>query len=117
MPAVLVRMARGAQRRSLTKQKRLQHAEARRCIRILHRRYRNDPGSPIDHRLYRRAMATERVQEARYFGRLRGLGLLALAFCYQPNHARGWKTLREFVARAFRRVRPLGVVPRGKATS
>jgi glycosyltransferase involved in cell wall biosynthesis len=104
IPAVLVKMARGKHRQSLTVQKRLQYTQARRCIRLLYERYRNDPRSPIDRRLYRRAMATERVLEARYYGRLRGLALLGLAFWYQPTHARGWKTVREFSASALRRV-------------
>ena len=108
IPTVLVHMARGRRRESLTKNKRLQHAEARRCIRVLYRRYANDSTSPINRALYRCAMATQRVLEARYFGRLRGLGLLAVAFLHQPTHKRGWKTLREFGGRAVGRVRAPG---------
>jgi glycosyltransferase involved in cell wall biosynthesis len=96
IPAVLVYMSRGSNRGSLTTRTPLRYAEARRCIRLLYERYRNDPASPIDRRLYRRAMAAQRMQEARRFGRVRGLGLLALSLWHQPTNRKAWKTLREF---------------------
>ena len=96
IPAELVYMSRGSDRSSLTTRTPVRYTEARRCIRVLYERYRKDPASPIDRSLYRRAMAAQRVIEARRFGRVRGLGLLALALCYHPTSRRAWKTLREF---------------------
>jgi glycosyltransferase involved in cell wall biosynthesis len=99
VPAVLVYMSRGRNRGSLTTRKTLQYSEARRCIRLLYERYRDDPASPIDRKLYRRAMATQRRIEARRYGRMRAFGLLALSLWHHPTNLKTWITLREFALR------------------
>ena len=88
IPAVLVYMSRGSDRSSLTTRKPLQYSEARRCIRLLYERYRNDPASPIDRRLYQRAMSAQRTQEARALragSRARAARSRTLASAHEPE--------------------------------
>jgi len=84
IPEVLVYMRRDQDHQHLSGNKELQFKEARRCIRLVYEKYRNDPSSPINRDLFRKAMSTEMVLESKYYGRLRGLGLLAKAFTYGP---------------------------------
>ena len=72
LPDLVVHMDRGADRGSLTRRKELQFTEARRCLRIAVETWQDDPGSPIDRRLYRHAMATQLLLEGRYYGRFLG---------------------------------------------
>ncbi len=99
IPRVLVRMRRGAHHSSLTKRKELQFREARRCIRLVHGYYRGQAGSPINHRLYRRAMATQLVLEGRFYGRGKGLGRLLGALAYDPGNRAAWSSVWELVRR------------------
>lgn len=108
IPRVLVRMTRGRRRRSLTSNKSLQFREARRCIRILYERYRSDPASPVNRRLYRQAMATQLVLEARQSGGLRGLPLLLAALANAPWHPWAWRTAQELAQRVGRRLVRVG---------
>jgi hypothetical protein len=84
IPEVLVYMRRDQDHHHLSSNKELQFREARRCIRLVYEKYRNDPASPINRDLYRKAMSTEMVLESKYYGRLRGLGLLGKALAYGP---------------------------------
>jgi glycosyltransferase involved in cell wall biosynthesis len=100
--SVLVHVRRGKERNSLTSHKALQFQEARRCIRILYDRYRDQPDSPIDSRLYRLAMGNQLLLEARYYGPRAGVGRLLRSLWLWKTHRRAWKTAREFVVRAAR---------------
>lgn len=90
---VLVFMRRGGDHQSLTRQKRLQFAEARRCIRLMLDDYAGDRSSPINRRLYRRAMATQLNLEGRSRGGLAGMGSLLNALVYDPLHRPAWASL------------------------
>jgi glycosyltransferase involved in cell wall biosynthesis len=103
IPQVLVRMRRGAGRRSLTANKDLQFREGRRCIRKVYLQYRDRRDSPIK-RHYRQAVATQLVLEARCRGGLRSLALLGLAFLYFPPHAGAKQTLRDLCHSARRKI-------------
>jgi len=84
IPEVLVYMRRDQDHQHLSSDKELQFKEARRCIRLVYEKYHNNPASPINRDLFRKAMSTELVLESKYYGRLRGLGLLGKAFIYGP---------------------------------
>jgi glycosyltransferase involved in cell wall biosynthesis len=102
IPKVLANVRRGSDRASLTSHKDLQFREARRCIRVLYDRYRDRPDSPIDSRLYRRALGNQLLLEARYFGPRKGVGLLLRSLWLWKTHRRAWKTAKQFVQRTFR---------------
>lgn len=104
LPQVVVRMQRGAGRDSLTRRKDLQFAEARRCLRLLRDELDRSPLSPIDGRLYRRALATQLLLEARYWGGRRGLSLLFAALRQDPFRREIWRSLGEYPGRALRRL-------------
>jgi glycosyltransferase involved in cell wall biosynthesis len=104
IPEVLVNVDRSEGRSSLTANKDLQFAEARRCIRILFDRYVDDRLSPIDRALYRRAMAAELVLEARTRGGLRAVGLLAGALVREPGSIPARMAARGVVSRGAGRV-------------
>jgi glycosyltransferase involved in cell wall biosynthesis len=112
IPRVLVFMARGTHRESLTKHKELQYREAWRCLRILYERYRRDRTSPINLSLYRRAMAFQLRMEARFFGRLRGARRLAASLLLDPRDRDSWSTVQEFWGRL--RQRALRAAPTGR---
>lgn len=105
----LVRVRRGRDHASLSRRKELQFREARRCIDLVYRRYRDDPSSPIDARLRRRAHATQRVVEGRYYGSWRGVGKLLEALVYEPTNAAARAGLvdlgRRAASKPFRRTR------------
>jgi glycosyltransferase involved in cell wall biosynthesis len=103
IPRILVSMARGKQRESMTRHKELQFREARRCLKILYERYRGEPTSPINLSMYRKAMAYQLRIEARYHGRLRGALLLAGSLFLDPRDRKSWKTVKEFWGRLWRR--------------
>jgi len=103
IPRVLVHAKRGSQNRSLTTQTELKFDEARRCIRLLYERYGRDVNSPIDHRIYRMAMATQLTIEGRTYGGFKGLGRLIRALAYNPTNYRARRSLRELCGRAVRR--------------
>lgn len=100
LPEVVVRMQRGDARDSLTSRKDLQFAEARRCLRLLYDELSGSPLSPIDGRLFRQAMATQLLLEARYYGGRRGLHRLAGALLRDPWRGEAWRTLGELLGRA-----------------
>ncbi len=104
LPRVVVRMQRDASRDSLTRRKDLQFAEARRCLRLLRDELAPSPASPIDARLYRRAMATQLLLEARHYGGRRGLGLLLASLLNDPWSAEAWRTLGAYPGRLLRRL-------------
>jgi len=103
VPRVLVFMARGLHRESMTRHKELQFREARRCVKILYQRYRRDPTSPIRRSLYRKAMAYQLRIEARYHGRIRGAVRLAGSLLLDPRDRNSWKTVEEFWGHLRRR--------------
>lgn len=105
LPRVVVRMQRGAGRDSLTRRKELQFAEARRCLRLLHDELASWPASPIDGRLYRRALATQLQLEGRFYGGRHGLGLLLAALCRDPWRREIWGSLGELACGPWRRLR------------
>lgn len=106
LPRVVVRMERGHERDSLTRRKELQFAEARRCLRLLRDELAGSPISPIDGRLYRRALATQLLLEGRYWGGRRGLALLFAALRHDPLRREIWRSLGEYPGRVLRRLRP-----------
>jgi len=102
LPHTVVRMRRG-QFQHLSSNKRLQFAEARRCISLIYRRYRGRADSPVNYRLYRQAMAAELTVEGRYWGGLRGLALLSSAILYSPQHRPAWAAWVEMQRRGVRK--------------
>lgn len=108
LPQVVVKMRRGDDRSGLTTRKALQFAEARRCLRLLYRELASHPGSPIDRRLYRRALATQQVLEARHAGGWRGMPQLLGALWRDPGRPDTWRTLGEVGRRGWRRALDLG---------
>ena len=109
---VLTHMRRGSSHESLTRRKELQFREARRCIWRVYEHYRQDPGSPIDYWLYRRAMSTEMVLEGRYYGRVRGLVALMRAIVWEPTNRRAWRSARELIMRGVSK--PLDLTGSGR---
>ncbi len=112
IPRILVFMARGTNRESMTKHKELQFREARRCLKILYERYRREPTSPINLSLYRKAMAYQLRIEARYHGRLRGALRLVGSLLLAPRDRKSWKTVGDLWGRLRRRA--LGAAPSGR---
>src|SRR5437879_1007015 len=104
IPRVLVRMRRGSRHQSLTRKKELQFQEARRCIRLLYERYSKHGSSPINHLLYRKAMATELILEGRFYGRMKGFILLLQAIVSQPTKRETWTSLFELCRRVAKRI-------------
>ncbi len=112
LPQIVVQMARGAGRDSLTRRKELQFTEARRCLALLHRELADSPASPIDDTLYGRAMASQLLLEGRYWGGGRGLWLLLAALRRDPRRGEIWRSLFELTGRGLRRLLP-GMAARG----
>ena len=106
---VLVKMRRGHNHKSLTKDKELQFKEAKRCIETIYRRYKKDRGSPINYPLYRRAMATQNILEGRYWRGLKGWMKLIQAISYNPCDRQAWSSWIEMSFRAL--TKPLGLRP------
>lgn len=103
LPEIVVRMQRGSGHDSLTRQKELQFAEARRCIDLLYRELGGSPDSPIDAKLHHRALATQLLLEGRYWGRTRGLGRLIAALAHDPARPEIWRSIAELGGRAMGR--------------
>lgn len=82
---IIVHMDRGADRASLTGRKELQFEEARRCLRIALETWGKAADSPVDRRLFRRAMATQLLLEGRYYGRFRGIWRHLQAWAHAPT--------------------------------
>ncbi|MEM8993854.1 MAG: glycosyltransferase family A protein [Acidobacteriota bacterium] len=104
LPEPVVEVQRDDRRASLTAQKELQFQEARRCLARLLDDFGGDPSSPIDRRLYRRALATQELLEGRYWGGLGGLRRHAAALAHDPTRTETWRSLGELLARGARRV-------------
>jgi glycosyltransferase involved in cell wall biosynthesis len=103
IPEVLVHMKRGKQHVHMTRNWALRYAEARRCIRVLYQHYRREESSPIDHRLYRQAMASELALEGRFYGRARGVLLILRAIAYDPASHHAWRAARAIAAHGTKR--------------
>ncbi len=99
LPEVLVKMRRGGNHQSVTKNKTLQFFEARRCIKKIYEIYSNDATSPINRSLYKKAMARELNLEGRYFGRWKGFGLLIKGLTYDCFDLQLWRALKELMLR------------------
>lgn len=104
LPEVVVTMRRADDHASLTRQKALQFAEARRCLALLFAELGEDPRSPIDRRLYQRALATQNLLEARHGG-LRAWRSWLAAGWYDPLRVATWQGLADQIRRQTRRVR------------
>ncbi|MEO1367367.1 MAG: glycosyltransferase family 2 protein [Acidobacteriota bacterium] len=100
----VVKVQRDGRRTSLTAQKSLQFQEARRCLARLLDDFAGDPSSPIDRRLYRRALATQDLLEGRHWGGLTGLRRHAAALARDPARLEAWRSLGELLARGARRL-------------
>ncbi|MBI3667363.1 MAG: glycosyltransferase family 2 protein [Acidobacteria bacterium] len=100
---VLVRMRRGLGHQHLSGNKGLQFAEARRCIKIVYRDYRQCAGSPIRYWLYRRAMSSQLTLEGRYYGTFKGFRRLCHALSYDPANRRAWTSMIELSMRGLRK--------------
>lgn len=103
---VLVRMRRGNSHNSLTKKKDLQFREALRCINLIYYCYRDDKASPINYRLYRKALAAEMTIEGRFYGGLKGVYRLLTALTYAPRYRQAWMSLLELFWRGIKKGLP-----------
>ena len=103
IPEYLVLMRRGKSHQHLSAMKELQFREARRCIQKIYTLYHADPGSPLNRVSFRKAMATQLILEARYYGRLSGASRLAKAIYYDPANPQTWKTFGELGRRMLGR--------------
>ncbi|MEM1176940.1 MAG: glycosyltransferase family 2 protein [Acidobacteriota bacterium] len=103
LPEVVVKVERDAGRASLTAQKDLQFSEARRCLETLLRDYGGDPDSPINRRLYRRALATQELLEGRYLGGPVGVRRHVSALAHDPGRGETWRSLGELLGRGVAR--------------
>ena len=102
---VLVRVRRGRSHPSLTRQKALQFREGHRCIEVVFREYRDDPRSPIDRWLYRRAKSGQRVIEGAYEGGFEGALRLIQALGWDPGNRRAWSSLAGLGLKGIRKAR------------
>lgn len=105
IPTVVVKMRRGSNRLSLTKNKKLQFSEARRCINLIYHDYRHAPQSKVTFHLWRQAMSNELVLEARWWSRLSGLSLLLQAMLLSPTNPQVWNTWKWFVNKLYAKMR------------
>lgn len=103
LPVELVEMDRTSDRSSLTTRGDLKSAEARRCLRVVRDRYYNDPTSPIDRRLLRKAWASEWNLEGRQRGG-RGVGLVLRACALDPGRRDLWLSALDLAGRGPRRL-------------
>ena len=101
---VLVYMKRGNHHCSLTKKKKLQFQEGRRCISKIYQEYRYMELSPVNYLLFRKAMATQVTLEARNLGGLQGLLCNFRAVVYWPFSNYAWWSIFDFVKRALRKM-------------
>jgi glycosyltransferase involved in cell wall biosynthesis len=105
IPEVLVYMLRDKSHSHLTQQKKLQFSESRRCLRVLLEQYRNDPNSPIDKKLFRRAMITELVLESKTYSRVKGFFLLIESLFYGGlNSAKVAKLSKWYFNKALKKI-------------
>ncbi|MEO1084821.1 MAG: glycosyltransferase family 2 protein [Acidobacteriota bacterium] len=104
LPDPVVQVQRDDRRASLTAQKSLQFEEARRCLARLLEDFEGDPSSPIDRRLYRRALATQELLEGRYWGGALGVRRHAAALFYDPTRTETWRSFGKLLVRGVRRV-------------
>ncbi len=104
---VVVKMRRGFIHGSLSSQRQLQYAEARRCLNALRREFRSGPTPRVTFQLWRKAMAMELAIEARAVaGQVVGIRLLAMALAYDPANQLAWQTVREWSLKATKRLLP-----------
>lgn len=96
LPQVIVQMRRGPGWQNTTKNKELMFSSSRRCLNTIYRDYRSGPEPRVTFSLWRRAFARELILEARTWGGVRGLWLLAQSLILNPADPKGWETLRWF---------------------
>ena len=101
---VVVRMRRGSGRESVTKNKSLQFSETRRCINLIRNEYKNATYCRVTFDLWRKAIASELILEARFYGRWRGLWFLFQAFILHPMNPKLWSTIGWFLSKAKRKL-------------
>ena len=94
IPEVIVYMLRGPTHHSLTKQKDVQFPEARRCINLLFNDFKNNPKSPINRKLYRKALVTQQLLESRHYLNMRGVWLFLRSFFMTPFYPKVYEQLR-----------------------
>lgn len=104
IPEVLVHMRRGRGHVSLTSNKNLQFREARRCVCLVYKKYKDNSRSPINFGLLLKALASESVLEGRYYGGFLGLSFLLQALLLNPLNKFAWKSLNELLLRGLRKV-------------
>lgn len=94
LPQTVIRMRRGADHPSLTKQKATQFREARRLINDMRREFGSAGTIPVTSGLWRLALSTEYLLEARYWGGLKGCRRLLLALLLAPRNPAAWDTVQ-----------------------
>lgn len=100
IPEVLVHMSRDQTQNNLTKQKDIQFSEARRCIAMIYEDFRNDPQSPINKHLYKRALVTQQLLECRHDISLRGFSLFLKSIWIYPGNPKVWDQLEWYWQKA-----------------
>jgi glycosyltransferase involved in cell wall biosynthesis len=101
LPQVVVRMQRGTKHDHLTAKKKLQFEQAHRCIRKVYQAYHKNDASPINLKLYYRAMSTQYMLEGRSYSRFKGLLKLFQALLYDPSNRRAWSSIFEISSRGL----------------
>jgi hypothetical protein len=69
----------------------------------VHRRYRSAADSPVNTKLYLRALSSEFALEGRYHGGVKGAVLLSRAILCNPLNRTAWASLYDLARRGMRR--------------
>lgn len=100
---IVVRMRRGTQHPSITKNKGLQFREARRLIDDMYREFHAAAYLKVTRKMWRRALSHQVAIEARFYGRLIGAERLLRALLLWPGNPYAWETLQLFGKRIIQR--------------
>lgn len=92
IPEVLVKMSRGKNHSHVSAN--FDDTREARCLsRDIYRYYKDDPQSPINHKLYRRSISILLTSQGKYVGGLRGFFLLLQAIAWDPSNRRARESL------------------------
>jgi glycosyltransferase involved in cell wall biosynthesis len=104
IPEPLIHLRRGKKHAHVWKDTSAGINEVKACLTLIYRQYKDVPGSPIDRRLYKKAMSALLVQEARFIGSYHVFPLLMRGLAYQPSNRDVWGTLFHFTFRGIRKI-------------
>ena len=69
-----------------------------------YKKYKNNLNSPINYKLYRKALCTQLIMEGRHYGRFKGLMKLMVAIYYYPLNYKAWRSIYDLLLRSMKKL-------------